>query len=291
MKYFTRSLFLLLFIPFQLLAQQVSEPSDLVLSTKFYNAENKWITFPKLPTDTVYSYGFLYIDQMAGFTFDFKGTFKVGKDAKLLPRPNPSNASMKYRLEANTRDVAVLSATRLAELGLTVEPDWLKTYKVDPKLLPTMVAWGKHYNHVGAYEKALEYLLPAYAKDPHYRGLEFELSYAYNASLQFEKAILVLNAAIAASPKDFWFFRELGYAYMASKKTLEAEAAYLKALEYCTVQKDKTEIAYNMAFMYFKLSNKQKFAEWHDKTKSFSPDESSQFLMNLNGMSEKLEDK
>ena len=45
-----------------------SNPQELSFDTKYYNAVDKWIAFPKKATDTSYIFGFIYLDDTAGFT-------------------------------------------------------------------------------------------------------------------------------------------------------------------------------------------------------------------------------
>jgi tetratricopeptide (TPR) repeat protein len=286
MKSAKRLLFLFHFLPLYLFGQKATVP-DLTFDKNFYDCENQWIVFPKKPADSTYAYGVIYIDEQAGFTFDLQGTFKVSIDGSFIGKPLINN-SIKYRLEANTSNVSLLNPNRLAELHLLKEPDWLKFYKRDPEAIKTMVSWGRHYNHVGGFVKALVYLKKAYAIHRHADGLEFELAYNYNATEQYDKAIEVLNVASKNDPKNFWYYRELGYVYMRLKKTDDAEKYYLLGLENCGDEKQKSEMAYNMAYGFFTDGNKQKFSEWYYKTKGFTADINSVFLKNLEVMNGKL---
>jgi Flp pilus assembly protein TadD len=275
--------------PLGLIGQETKSDNPFSFDRVFYDCENQWVVFPKKsPAEPRFAYGFIYIDPSAGFTFDLKGTLMVDSNDRFVATPAPKTNVMKYRLEGNISKVAVLSEDRLKELSLPNEPDWLKAYKADHALVTTMVSWGKHYNHVGGFTQALNYLLKAYALAPHTAGLEFELSYNYNATGQFYKAMDVINAAIENDPKNFLYYRELGYMYLTTKRIEDAEKAYLKGIENCIDIREKSEMAYNVAYGYFMAGNKSKFAEWHEKTKGFITDPNSVFLKNLGGMNAKL---
>ena len=44
--------------------------TELKFDTKYFNAVDKWVAFPKKDTDSTYAYGFIYLDNQAGFTFN-----------------------------------------------------------------------------------------------------------------------------------------------------------------------------------------------------------------------------
>ena len=54
-----------------------SKKAQLSFDTKFYEAVDKWIAFPKMEADTAYTFGFIYLDEQAGFTFDYSSKFVV----------------------------------------------------------------------------------------------------------------------------------------------------------------------------------------------------------------------
>ena len=285
MKSIKRLSLLFSILPLFLFGQDDTAP-DLVFDKTFYDMENQWVVFPKKNTDSVYTYGVIYVDAMAGFTFDLQGTFKVMTDGRFAGTPNVN--SVKIRLEQNINKVSELSLDRLQQLNLPKEAVFLKHYKVDPTKVNNMIAWGRHYNHVGAYEKALGFLLKAYKIDPHAAGLEFELAFNYNATMQYAAAAQILDLAIKNDPKNFWFYRELGYSYMNQKKLDEAEQSYLLGIEHTNDNQQKGELTYNMAIGYFNVRNKTKFLEWYDKAKQYISDPNSVFLKNLNAIKEQI---
>lgn len=246
--------------------------TELKFDTKYFNAVDNWVAFPNKDTDSIYAYGFIYLDNQAGFTLNYEGKIQIADNNLKLIAKDSSNiiGFMKYRLEPNTSLVSVLTENQISALNLPKEPEWLLIYKEGSDQIDYLKQEGYHYNHVGAYEQALKPLLKAYGIDPHFDGLEFELAYAYNHLGQFEKAIPILDKAIENNPKNYYFFRELGYSYLGLNQIDKAEKTYRKGIKMSDNDFEKSEMSVNMAQAYFKLKNKKKFDEWAELTKKYS---------------------
>jgi tetratricopeptide (TPR) repeat protein len=243
--------------------------TELNFDTKYYDAVDKWIAFPQKPTDTTYVFGFIYLDEQAGFTFDYSSHFeKTENGLKKLPRFFEGN--LKSRLSGNTVNVAVLSEKQISELQLPAVPDWLAIYKKGSDDVGYLKNIGFHYNAAGASNLALDPLEKAYEIEPHFKGLEFELSFAYNAMGQFDKAIPILDQAIKNDPENFLFYRELGFAYKNLEQVEKAEDIYRKGIKLTKDKNQKGEMAINMAQAYFNLKDKEKFKEWAKLTRKYS---------------------
>ena len=181
----------------------------------------------------------------------------------------------KKRLDnPNIVKMAVLDDKKIAELNLAKEPDWLIHYKFSEDSVENLKQLGYHFNHVGACEKALLYLNKAYKKEPHHKGLEFEIAYAYNHLGQYEKAIPILEKALKNDSKNYSFYRELGYAYSKLNKLDMAEKTYKKGISLSDSNFEKSEMALNMAQGYFLVKNKGKFDEWAKITKTYAEKDS-----------------
>jgi tetratricopeptide (TPR) repeat protein len=243
---------------------------DLKFDTKYYNATDKWVAFPKKASDSTYLYGFIYLDPQAGFTLNYETNFFISeKGLKSTPRDS-TIGFMKVRLTPKTSLVTVLNKKQMTELNLPEVPDWLSVYKEGANEINYLKSIGYHYNHVGACELALIPLEKAYSIEPHYEGLEFELAYAYNALKQFEKAITILDKAIKNNPNNFYFYRELGYSYKNINLIDKAEATYKKGIKISGNDFEKSEMAVNMAQSYFQLKNKKKFKQWAKLTRKYA---------------------
>lgn len=276
----------LIYLPFITNAQEVPSP-DLIFTKNVFDCENTWVAFPKKTTDSVYAYGFVYLDAAAGFTFHLENFFQIG-NGRFIVKPKNMTGTVKYRLDQNTNKVSSLTAQRQAELNLPAQPDWLKLYAHEaPSTAAELTRRGRQFNHIGAFNKAFQDLGKAYALDPHFEGLEFELAYNYNATQAYQKAVDVLISAINNNDKNFWFYRELGYSYMNLKKIEEAEQIYEKGIAISTEKAQQAEMAYNMAYTFFQQKNKAKFEIWAIKTRAFA-DSGSLFLKNLDAMQQKM---
>lgn len=244
---------------------------ELKFDSKYFNAVDKWVAFPKKDDDSTFVYGFIYLDNQAGFSFNYESRFQITDNGLLnIPKDSTLANNLIYRLESNTSLVSILNENQISTLNLPKQPEWLSIYKEGSHKLDYLKNEGYHYNHVGASELALKPLLDAYKIDPHYEGLEFELSFAYNAIGQYENAISILKNAIENNPKNFYFFRELGFSYKNLNKISEAEIAYLKGIQISDNDFEKSEMAINMAQSFFQLRNKEKFDEWAKLTRKYA---------------------
>jgi len=260
---------------------------SLKFETKYYDAVDKWVAFDKEESDSTYIFGFIYIDEQAGFTFNYETDFKITEKG-LEKIPREMVGYMKTRLEPNTAHVHILNNEQVKQLDLPEQPDWLKFYKSNEDDISYLRKVGYLFNHVGASKNAIEPLLKAYNIEPHFKGLEFELAYAYNATKNFEKAIEILTKAIKNDPKNFWFLRELGFAYLNLGNLEKAEETYIKGIALSDNKNQKAEMAVNMSQGYFKTKNKPKFDEWAKITKQHT-DEGSMFDKYINYWTENWE--
>ena len=263
-----------------------SDTTELKFNTKYYNAVDKWIAFPKKEADTTFTLGFIYLDEQAGFTFDYHSRFlETDNGLKILARE--FEAGLKSRLSRNTINVAVLTEKQVSELEIPSVPEWLAVYKEGSDKVGYLKNIGFHYNAVGASNLALEPLNKAYEIEPHFKGLEFELAYAYNALGQFEKSIPVLESAIENDKENFLFYRELGFSYKNLEQIEKAENIYREGMKLTKDKAQKGEMAVNMAQSYFNLKDKNKFKEWAKLTRKYS-DKGSRFEQFIETWEEKL---
>lgn len=244
--------------------------TELKFDTKYFNAVDKWVAFPVNMIDSSYAYGFIYLDNQAGFTFNYENKFQIKEQQLINIKKDSMVGFMKYRLEPNTSLVSVLTENQISALKLPKEPEWLSIYKKHSNQVSYLKQEGYHFNHVGACELALKPLLKAYKIDPHFDGLEFELAFSYNHLGQFENAIAILENAIENNPKNYYFYRELGFSYLGLDRIEDAEKTYRKGIKMSENDLVKSEMSVNMAQVYFKLKIKKKFDEWAELTRKYS---------------------
>lgn len=274
MKYF---LLIICFIVVKANAQY-----GLQFNKRFVESEDKWVAF-SMSEDGSYPYGFIYIDAQAGLTFNYEGKFKISNDGKFVPGKRDSLSNIKIRLEPNNVKVAFIPESKFEELKISATPEWLKFYKTDTASIQRLYRWGFLYNLWGECEKALTYLLRAQKIDPKFKGLEFELAYAYNDLQHYDKAIAILEGAIETSPNDCLLYKELSFAQVHHGDLDKAAETSRKGISICDDKAMKSEIAYNLAYQYYKAKDKTNFTYWANETKKWAGKED-QFVENIGKM-------
>lgn len=279
-----RESFCLLLFQAILVGSPIQAQYELSFNKRFVQSEDRWVAF-KAGEDSTHPYGFIYIDAQAGLTLQYEGNFKKGQDGRLEKTKVNDNGTVKVRLEPNQVQVAWLSENIVRELGHDWVPDWLQTYKETSDTLARMVRWGYFYNHWGESEKALGFLEPVYRLNPETKSVEFELSFAYNALGRYAEALLVLEKAVKRNPGECLLYKELSYAQIYLNKTEEAVASCRTGILHCSEKNMKAEIAYNMAYTFYKNKDKARFEEWSAETRKWA-DTGSVFDKNI-GIMEK----
>lgn len=241
--------------------------NDLIFDKRFVESEDCWVAFPP-KKDSTFPFGFIYIDPFAGLTLQFEGVFRIAPDGKYISQKNDS-ASYKVRLKPNKQLVALIPASRFAELSIESTPQWLKYYKTDTGSVKRLYDWGFRYNGWNECAKALTYLERAQTIDPKYKGLAVELAYSYNCLQQYEKAITVLKSALKENPADAYINKEFIYAQAKSGKLDNASESCLKALEVCTDTSYNGEMCYNLLHAYYEKKDKTNFHKWLPVTKKW----------------------
>ncbi|TZF83573.1 tetratricopeptide repeat protein [Pedobacter sp. BS3] len=220
------------------------------------------MVFPKAEKDSLYGYGFIYLDVVAGPTVNYEGKIKVnGAEIEKIIDPSTLKAGFKYRLGQNTRLVHILSSQQVEKLQLKPVPDWLSIYKsADNSTYQT--ALGSMYNAVGRSDMALPLLEAIYQKDTKNQKLVFELAFAYNALQNYKKAIDVLVAALKQDPDNALYYKELVYSYCKLNNPKQAEDTYTDFLQKAHNKTYQYEMAYNIMYQYFLDRNRAGFDKW-----------------------------
>src|SRR5271165_2181643 len=260
-----------------LAADSLPQSASLSYNLHMSDCENRWVALYHKLGDSDYTYGFVYIDPQAGFTFHFAGRFTVDSDGKyhLAPNPIPPNeAVLKIRLDQNGV-AALLPPDALGRLGLPEKPDWLKFYEDNADPITHKVNWGSAYNGIGDSGRAIEFLESAYKERPDAPKLVFELAYAYNALGRPEDAIRVSKNAFAKNPKDELLCREMAFAYLHLKSYKEAAEQYQACIALCgdsvSQMAEKSELAMNLSSAYKALADTPNSEAWLEKAKRWAP--------------------
>ncbi|MFD0763704.1 tetratricopeptide repeat protein [Mucilaginibacter lutimaris] len=260
--------------------QAYSQKADTALKfdKRYTQCEKKWVVLSKVDTAKKYNYGYVYIDEQAGFTFDLQGAFAVDEkgryvgDTMLLKK----TGSIKYRIAPNWKPLALLPVKHLQELKLPIEPAWIKNYYHYTDTAYHNYRLGWVYNDANECDTALKYLEKAYQINPHKADVEFEMAYAYNVLKRYEDAVKVLKPAIDKNPDNPLLIKELGYAYLKLNALEQALAVYLRAYNAFTEQKSeaKGEAAFNSARIYKRQEKLPEYKIWMMKAKDCTPETS-----------------
>lgn len=253
-------------------------PADtLQFNKRASRSINEWVVFPNGNTNK-YPYGFIYVDDMAGFTFQLTGTFTIADNGKYMIdtalQTKLKVGSYKYRLYGNTKLLSAIPKSHCKDLGINGDPDWLKIYNTHTDTLSHNITLARHLNNMNDFESAINYALKTYKIKPHASGLEFELAYAYNASGHYGEAIKVLEPAIKNNANDVFLYKELGYSFTNTNQFEKAIAVFKDGIacsDANTHLNEKAEMAINTAVCYRNLKNNDLFKEWVLKAKEWAP--------------------
>ena len=243
-----------------LIVTNLNAQNILKFDKRNVQCEKKWIA-RQIDKDSIYTFGFIYIDSQAGLTFNYEGKFKIDKNGK-FNRVKEEPISLKQRLAPNRIALAEIPEEKFKELNIEKEPSWMKFYKGDENSVEHLYRWGYLYNGYEEIEIALIYLEKAEKINPNFKGLQTELAFSYNASGNFDKAEIALQKELIDNPNDCYTLKELAYTNTKSKHFDKAKVAFDKMVEACSEKNYIKETAYNLAYEYFKIKDKEKFSYW-----------------------------
>lgn len=243
-----------------LIVTNLNAQNILKFDKRNVQCEKKWIA-RQIDKDSIYTFGFIYIDSQAGFTFNYEGKFKIDKNGK-FNRVKEEPISLKQRLAPNRIALAEIPEEKFKELNIEKEPSWMKFYKGDENSVEHLYRWGYLYNGYEEIEIALIYLEKAEKINPNFKGLQTELAFSYNASGNFDKAEIALQKELIDNPNDCYTLKELAYTNTKSKHFDKAKVTFDKMVEACSEKNYIKETAYNLAYEYFKIKDKEKFSYW-----------------------------
>jgi tetratricopeptide (TPR) repeat protein len=268
-----------------LLATHVESQTLLKFNKRFVECEDRWVAF-QMNKDSLYNYGFIYIDEQAGLTLNYEGNFTITETGAFIPKKLDST-NVKYRLEANQVLVAIIPEDKFKELQIQPIPNWLKYYKTDTASVERLYRWGFLYNGWDQCAKALGYLERAQKINPKFKGLAVELAFSYNCLGQYDKAIEVLTAAINGNPGNAYFYKELIYAQVKSGNLELASETCKKAILVCTDKTYNGEDCYNLLHAFYLKKDKKNFDLWVEETKKWGSS-NTKIVSSIKNMQEEL---
>ncbi|WMW78703.1 tetratricopeptide repeat protein [Flavobacterium sp. 20NA77.7] len=279
-----KSQFLTFFLFISLFA---SSQDKLIFNKKFTECEDKWVAFT---SDSLgyHSFGFIYIDEQAGLTLDYSGSFKIDANGKIILEKKDIKGAMKYRLQPNSVKVSIVPESFYKDLQIEAVPEWLKFYKTNENSIERLYKWGYMYNGWNECQTALTFLEKAYKINPNFKDLKVELGFSYNCLSNFEKAIVILKSALVEAPTSAYIYKELLYAQIHNGQLEDAINTYDKIINEITDKTYNGENAFNILGEYFRQKNIEKFNQWIKKT---SIDKDSRFIKYIEQMKYELNKK
>lgn len=244
----------------------VSAQIKLDFDKRFIECEDKWIALP-MSKDSTFMYGFVYLDQTAGLTFHLEGTFKISNETFIVVNKQPIANRIIQRLSPNQVKVALIPPSKMNELQLNQEPDWLKIYKRDSNSITSLFRLGSTFNAWKENTKALTYLDQVKKIDPNYKGLVYEEAFAYNALGAYDKAVEVITAGLKLNENDCSLYAELAYAQMNLKQVEKSIETCKKALVNCSDTNLKSQMMYNIVYHFYNIKDKAQFNIWSEEAK------------------------
>lgn len=222
--------------------------SDLKFTTFIADTENSYVVFNKKDTDVKYSYGFVYFDEFAGYSFRSLGSFVADKGVLKIGEPEEweKTSMMVSRIGNFGLKVAKLDNDFLKKINLPVEPDWLKNYKSSAPENEKIVKRASRLNGFNYPQLALPRLQKLYDNNYKSTDLFFELSFSYNALRDFTNAEKYSKEGINLKMSNDNLFKEHIYALLNQKKAKEADVFLTKNLTTIKDNNAKIEAVNNM---------------------------------------------
>jgi len=289
-----KKIILLLLCASKLCAQS---PVVIAFDKVFVDCINQWVILQ--PKDSIFPFGFVYLDSQAGLTLDMAGHFTL-KDSTFVVEKE-KNASYKYRLSFQENiPVAIVPEAMYKKLDIQKVPDWLDAYKTDENSPQYMYAMGYLYNEWNECAKAVPFLERAMEINPDFVSangskLAVELAFSYNCLNQSEKAISVLQTSLKNDSTDAYIYKELIYAQIKSDKMSDATVTFDSAIKACKNTEYNGENAFNILATFFNKNDMENFEKWLSVAKEWNEKNNTQlnntYLNKINAMENEINKK
>jgi tetratricopeptide (TPR) repeat protein len=275
----------ILILVFLLTAFNLQAQINLSFNKRFVECEDKWVAF-KMDKDSTNSYGFIYIDEEAGLTFNLEGDFKLKSDNTYQIVKN-KETNIKVRLEPNNVKVAIIPSSMYQDLQIDSIPEWLKFYKTDTNSITRLYKWGFMYNGWNECKKALEFLLKAKSIDANYKGLAVELAYSYNCLNDYDKALEALKDALKSDSTNAYINKEYIYTLIKKGDIDKATEHFIKSIKLNNENTFNAENCFNILSYYYEKKDIKNFNIWLKEFKKW-PNSNEQITQYVNLMKKEL---
>jgi tetratricopeptide (TPR) repeat protein len=245
-------------------ATLVAAQSFPPLSSSVSQCESRWALLE--PQDTNQrSVAFVYVDPQLGFTLDHYGPAGLDAAGKLtlLPFELRDKARLITRVAADL-PLTCLDAAAVTALNLPTRQEIIDIYRDSRPAGAHLEAWARHYNHIAAVQKGLQFTDEAIAAGHASEGLAFERGFALNVLARFDEAEQVLEPAVRRYPTHVELKGELAYTYVGKQDFRKAIRTYQQALEADRkgTAERRIEFARNIAASYSRLGDQKRAQEW-----------------------------
>lgn len=247
--------------------KQKPQNTRLIADKRYVESLNRW-TALYTGKDSVYLYGYIYVDPRIGLAVHNEGSFKITGNNVYVPTKLGTGAMATIHLKNNKTKIAWIPENKFDELQISAKPHWLDTMKIDTTAPGYLLKMAFVYNEGHDNALALSYLERVKKIDPNYPGLDFEYAYYYDVLHRYDKAEALLRKSLAERPGDFGIYKELIYEEVFSNNMTTAEQTYKQALPHCTTEQ-KAELAYNICLIYYQQKNKLKLGQWAVEAKKW----------------------
>lgn len=241
-----------------------SQTQKLEFVTTVPDAEGSYVVIPnKEASKQDYTLGFVYYDDMAGYSCRTVGNINVNNDKLTFSVPEfLKNGMITSRIGNFGLQLAKLNPNTLKELKIQNPPEWLAIYNSSNPKDEDIVKRASQMNGAGAAKLALPKLKKLY--DSNYKSelLYFELAFAYNALGDFTNAEKIASEAIKNKKDSDNLKKEYLYALVNQQKIKEAEDFVTKNEDRMTDPAAKTECYQNLAAFCASMDRLDSAKKW-----------------------------
>ena len=259
-----RTIFIQILLLFysSLILGQIRKQPNIQFETDYFNAVDHWVVLPQKTSELNYLLGYIFLDEVVGFTFTLHSELSIDSFSNWKLQPNSQYYIAKRTLDMKTPPIYILKDEQIAALHLPEKPLWLKLADERQKTPEDLVLLGYQYNKVQKSDLALPFLESALSLKPNAKNLIFELSFAYNSLGEYEKAIALLKSELKQDAKNYMLYRELGYALLQLNEFEEAEKVYELGMKMCPNTNQQREMAIDMTQTFFAIKDEKRFEKW-----------------------------
>lgn len=241
-----------------------SQTQKLEFVTTVPDAEGSYVVIPnKDASKQDYTLGFIYYDNMAGYSCRIVGDISVKDDKLSFTTPEYLKTSMMTSRIGNFGvQLAKLNPNTVKELKIKNPPEWLAIYNSSNPKDEDIVKRASQMNGAGATKLALTSLKKLYDNNYKSELLYFELAFAYNALRDFTNAEKVASEAIKNKKDSDNLKKEYLYSLVNQQKIKEAEDFVTKNEDRMTDPAAKTECFQNLAAYCANLDKLDSAKKW-----------------------------